>query len=67
MGFRYSKRTINERIQTAETFGENFERARAQLGHGKMRNLATMPKEQRNYVIENGVETEIGFKKQKRL
>ncbi|MGI2267744.1 hypothetical protein [Staphylococcus cohnii] len=41
--------------------------ARAQLGHGKMRNLATMPKEQRNYVIENGVDTESGFKKQKRL
>ena len=36
--------------------------ARVQLGHGKMRNLATMPKEQRNYVIENGVETESGNK-----
>lgn len=60
--FDFSKRTINERIQTAETFGENFERTRAQLGHSKMRNLANMPEDKRNYVMDNGIETENGNK-----
>jgi chromosome segregation ATPase len=60
--FDFSKRTINERIQTAEAFGEDFERARASFGHRKMKGLATMPEEQRNHIIENGIETENGNK-----
>ena len=60
--FDFSKRTINERIQTAEAFGEDFERARASFGHRKMKDLATMPEEQRNHIIENGIETENGSK-----
>lgn len=60
--FDFSKRTINERIQTAEAFGKDFERARASLGHRKMKGLATMPEEQRSHVIENGIETEAGNK-----
>ena len=60
--FGYSKRTINERIQTAETFGNEYERARASLGDRKLKGLATMPKEQREDVIRNGIETKDGKK-----
>ena len=60
--FNFSKRTINERIQTAETFGEDFERARASLGHRKLKGLATMPEEQRNHVMKHGIDTPDGNK-----
>lgn len=60
--FGYSKRTINERIQTAETFGREYERARASLGNRKLKGLATMPKEQREDVIQNGIDTKDGKK-----
>ncbi|MFL0468960.1 exonuclease VII large subunit [Staphylococcus cohnii] len=57
MGFRYSKRTINERLQDAESFGEEYERALASYGKHKSHQLATLPEKQRNRVIENGIET----------
>lgn len=60
--FDYSKRTANERIQLAEAFGEEYERARASLGHRKMKGLATMPEEQRNHVMEHGIDTPNGHK-----
>ncbi|WP_261698020.1 hypothetical protein [Staphylococcus equorum] len=60
--FNYSRNTINERIQTAEAFGEEYNRARGSLGHRKMKGLATMPEEQRKYVMENGIETGEGNK-----
>lgn len=60
--FNYSRNTINERIQTAEVFGEEYNRARGSLGDRKLKGLATMPKEQREYVIQNGIETKDGKK-----
>ncbi|MEB7365395.1 hypothetical protein [Staphylococcus borealis] len=60
--FDYSKRTANERIQLAEAFGEEYERARASLGHRKMKGLATMPEEQRKHVMEHGIDTPDGNK-----
>ena len=60
--FNYSKRTINERLQDAENFGEEYERALASYGKHKSHQLATLPKEQRNYVIEHGIDTPDGNK-----
>ncbi|WP_347090876.1 hypothetical protein [Staphylococcus ureilyticus] len=60
--FNYSRNAINERIQTAEAFGEEYNRARGSLGHRKMKGLATMPEEQRKHVMENGIETDEGNK-----
>ncbi|WP_216081186.1 hypothetical protein [Staphylococcus devriesei] len=60
--FDYSKRTANERIQLAEAFGEEYERARASLGHRKMKGLAIMPEEQRKHVMEHGIDTPDGNK-----
>lgn len=60
--FNYSRNTINERIQTAEVFGEEYNRARGSLGDRKLKGLATMPKEQREDVIQNGIETKDGKK-----
>ena len=60
--FGFSKRTINERLQDAESFGEDYERALASFGKHKAHQLATFPKEQRNYVIEHGIDTPDGNK-----
>ncbi|MFL0593296.1 hypothetical protein ACH0AD_02915 [Staphylococcus caprae] len=60
--FGFSKRTINERLQDAESFGEDYERALASFGKHKAHQLATFPKEQREDVIQNGIETEDGKK-----
>ncbi|CRV22943.1 hypothetical protein [Staphylococcus saprophyticus] len=60
--FNFSKRTINERLQDAESFGEEYERALASYGKHKAHQLATLPKRQRNNVLENGIETDKGNK-----
>ncbi|PTE55490.1 hypothetical protein BUY66_04230 [Staphylococcus epidermidis] len=60
--FGFSKRTINERLQDAESFGEDYERALASFGKHKTHQLATFPKEQRNHVIEHGIDTPDGNK-----
>ena len=60
--FNYSKRTINERLQDAENFGEEYERALASYGKHKSHQLATLPKEQRNHIMEHGIDTPNGHK-----
>ena len=60
--FNYSRNTINERIQTAEVFGEEYNRALGSYGKHKTHQLATLPKEKRNHVIENGIDTPDGNK-----
>lgn len=60
--FNYSKRTINERLQDAKNFGEEYERALASYGKHKSHQLATLPKEQRKHVMEHGIDTPDGNK-----
>ncbi|MDC6328218.1 hypothetical protein [Staphylococcus auricularis] len=60
--FNFSKRTINERLQDAESFGKEYERALASFGKHKTHQLATLPEKQRNEVLENGIETKDGKK-----
>ncbi|WP_239436936.1 MULTISPECIES: hypothetical protein [unclassified Staphylococcus] len=47
---------------SANEFGENYNRALGSYGQHKTHQLATMPEEQRNHVIENGIETNNGNK-----
>ncbi len=60
--FGYSNDTMNERIKAANEFGENYNGALRSYGQHKTHQLATMPEEQRNHVIENGIETNNGNK-----
>ena len=60
--FNYSRETISKRIKSAEVFGEENVEALRHLGTQKVNELATMPEEQRNHVIENGIETNNGNK-----
>ena len=60
--FNYSRETISKRIKSAEVFGEENVEALRHLGTQKINELATMPEEQRNHVIENGIETKNGNK-----
>lgn len=60
--FNYSRETISKRIKSAEVFGEENIEALRHLGTQKVNELATMPEEQRNHVIENGIETNNGNK-----
>ncbi|MDU3707085.1 MAG: hypothetical protein E7G20_01385 [Staphylococcus lugdunensis] len=60
--FNFDKRTINRRLQDAESFGEKYETALTSFGKHKTHQLATFPKEQRNYVIEHGIDTPNGNK-----
>lgn len=60
--FNFDKRTINRRLQDAESFGEEYETALTSFGKHKTHQLATFPKEQRNYVIEHGIDTPDGNK-----
>ncbi|MGI2312708.1 hypothetical protein [Staphylococcus cohnii] len=47
---------------SANEFGENYNGALRSYGQHKTHQLATMPEEQRNHVIENGIETNNGNK-----
>ncbi|MDU0485370.1 hypothetical protein [Staphylococcus haemolyticus] len=60
--FGYSNDTINQRIRAANEFGESYNDARSSFGNRKTNLLATMPKEQREDVIRNGIETKDGQK-----
>lgn len=60
--FGYSKRTINERIQIAQSWGNDYERALASYGKHKARQLGLLPKNERENLIENGVPTDKGVK-----
>lgn len=60
--FGYSKRTINERIQIAQSWGSDYERALASYGKHKTRQLGLLPENERENLIENGVPTETGVK-----
>ena len=60
--FGYSKRTINERIQIAQSWGSDYERALASYGKHKTRQLGLLPEIERENLIENGMPTETGVK-----
>ena len=60
--FGYSKRTINERIQIAQSWGSDYERALASYGKHKARQLGLLPEIERENLIERGVPTENGVK-----
>ena len=60
--FGYSKRTINERIQIAQSWGSDYERALASYGKHKTRQLGLLPEIERENLIEHGVPTETGVK-----
>ena len=60
--FGYSKRTINERIQIAQNWGSDYERALASYGKHKARQLGLLPEIERENLIERGVPTENGVK-----
>ena len=60
--FGYSKRTANERIQSAVAWGEDYERALAQYGKHKTYQVAQLPKEKREEVMQDGIDTEQGHK-----
>ncbi len=60
--FGYSKRTINERIQIAQSWGSDYERALASYGKHKARQLGLLPEIERENLIERGIPTENGVK-----
>ncbi|MGX0038742.1 DNA repair exonuclease SbcCD ATPase subunit [Staphylococcus warneri] len=60
--FNFDKRTINRRLQDAESFGEEYETALTSFGKHKTHQLATFPENYRNEILENGIETENGNK-----
>ncbi|MGJ5700554.1 hypothetical protein ACTFIB_11525 [Staphylococcus chromogenes] len=60
--FNFDKRTINRRLQDAESFGEEYETALTSFGKHKTHQLATFPENYRNEILKNGIETENGNK-----
>ena len=60
--FGYSRNTINDRIQTADSWGEDYNRALGLYGKHKTRQLGLLPTKERENLIENGVPTETGVK-----
>ena len=60
--FGYSRNTMNERIQSAEAFGEDYNRALGSYGKQKARQLAQLPEDQREKVMEGGIDTDQGHK-----
>ena len=47
LNFNYSRNTMNERILSAEAFGEEYNRALGSYGKHKTRQLAQMPEKER--------------------
>ncbi len=62
LNFNYSRNTMNERILSAEAFGEEYNRALGSYGKHKTRQLAQMPEKERKQVIEDGIPTDNGIK-----
>ena len=60
--FGYSKRSINESIQSALSWGEDYKRISARFGKYKTLQLAQLPEDERNEVLKSGVETSEGNK-----
>lgn len=60
--YNYSQRTVNERIQSAEVWGEDYERALASYGKTKTRQVAQLPEKERVNIIDNGIPTDSGVK-----
>lgn len=60
--FGYSRNTINDRIQTADSWGEDYNRALGLYGKHKTRQLGLLPENERENLIENGIPTETGIK-----
>ena len=60
--FGYSQRTIEQRIQTANVWKEQTARALSQYGITKSRQLAQLPENEREKVIEQGIPTNNGLK-----
>lgn len=60
--FGYTSETIRQRIKAAEVFGEDETNARWDLGTRKLNTLATFPENERNKVLEHGIETDDGNK-----
>lgn len=62
LNFNYSRNTMNERILSADAFGEEYNRALGSYGKHKTRQLAQMPEKERKQVMEDGIPTENGIK-----
>ncbi|MDQ7226939.1 hypothetical protein RCI17_09425 [Staphylococcus haemolyticus] len=60
--FGYTSETIRQRIKAAEVFGEDETNARWDLGTRKLNTLATFPENERNKVLEHGIQTDDGNK-----
>jgi len=60
--FGYSRNTSNERIQAAEFWGEDYNRALGSYGRTKTRQVAQLPEKEREEAINNGIPTENGQK-----
>lgn len=60
--FGYSRNTVNERIASAEEWGEDYNRALGLYGKHKTKQLAQFPETARALVIEKGIPTENGMK-----
>ena len=61
--FGYSRNTVNERIASAEQWGEQYDILLGQYGKSKLSRLAQFPETARAVVIEKGIPTENGMKK----
>lgn len=62
VNFNYSQRTVNERIQSAEVWGQDYERALASYGKTKTRQVAQLPEKERETIVNNGIPTDSGIK-----
>ena len=60
--FGYSRNTVNERIASAEQWGEKYDILLGQYGKSKLSRLAQFPETARAVVIEKGIPTEKGVK-----
>lgn len=61
--FGYSRNTVNERIASAEQWGEQYDILLGQYGKSKLSRLAQFPETARAVVVEKGIPTENGMKK----
>ena len=60
--FGYTRETITNRIQTAETWGRDYDEALRHFGKTKTRQLGIMPEKERKKIIEDGIDTDEGIK-----
>lgn len=60
--FGYSRNTVNERIASAEQWGEQYDILLGQYGKSKLSRLAQFPETARAVVVEKGIPTENGMK-----